>query len=123
MANSKYEVKVLEAYGTCDSDLFKKMATKGDITSDRVKNVVDKVFQITGYAKCNIITEDKNFDVVYYATNTGFISSGSEVLFDSIIDYIGDTDTFRIKEIKTKKGTTFKGVPIFKNIENEEVFE
>ena len=123
MANSKYEVKVLEAYGTCDSDLFKKMATKGDITSDRVKNVVDKVFQITGYAKCNIITEDKNFDVVYYATNTGFISSGSEVLFDSIIDYIGDTDTFRIKEIKTKKGTTFKGVPIFKSIENDEVFE
>lgn len=123
MANSKYEVKIIEAKGTCDSELFKKMATKGDITSDRVKNVVDKVFEITGYAKCNIVTEDKNFDVVYYATNTGFISSGSEVLFNSIVDYIEDTNRFRIKEVKTKKGTTYKGVPIFTTQESEEVYE
>ena len=123
MANSKYEVKIIEAKGSCDSDLFKKMAIKGDITSDRVKNVVDKVFVITGYAKCNIITADKNFDVIYYATNTGFISSGSEVLFNSIIDYMDDTDTFRIKEVKTKKGTTYKGVPIFSSEKAEENFE
>lgn len=123
MANSKYEVNVKEVYGTCDSELFKKMAKKGDITSDRVKNVVDKVFKITGYAICNIITDDKNFDVIYYATDTGFISSGSEILFNSVKDYIEDTDTFRIKEVKTRKGTTYKAVPIFTDIDTGEVFE
>lgn len=123
MANSKYEVNVKEVHGTCDSELFKKMAKKGDITSDRVKNVVDKVFKITGYAICNIITDDKNFDVIYYATDTGFISSGSEILFNSVKDYIEDTDTFRIKEVKTRKGTTYKAVPIFTDIDTGEVFE
>lgn len=123
MANGKYEVIVKEVYGTCDSELFKKMAKKGDITSDRVKNVVDKVFKITGYAICNIVTDDKNFDVIYYATDTGFISSGSEILFESIEDYIGDTDTFRIKEVKTRKGTTYKGIPIFTSKDTGEVFE
>ena len=123
MANSKYEVNVKEVYGTCGSELFKKMAKKGDITSDRVKNVVDKVFKITGYAICNIVTEDKNFDVIYYATDTGFISSGSEILYNSVKDYIEDTDTFRIKEVKTRKGTTYKAVPIFTDIDTGEVFE
>ena len=123
MANGKYEVIVNETYGTCDSELFKKMAKKGDITADRVKNVVDKVFKITGYAMCNIVTDDKNFNVIYYATDTGFISSGSEILFNSVEDYIGDTDTFRIKEVKTRKGTTYKAVPIFVSKEDGEVFE
>lgn len=122
MSKAKYEVNIIDVYGTCDSDLFKKMASKGDITADRIKNVVGKVFNITGYAKCNIVTDDKNFDVVYYATDNGFISSGSQILFDSIIDYIGDTNTFKISEIKTRKGTTYKGVPVFTQ-ENSEVFE
>lgn len=122
MANGKYEVIVNEVYGTCDSELFKKMAKKGDITADRVKNVVDKVFKITGYAMCNIVTDDKNFNVIYYATDSGFISSGSEILFNSIEDYIEDTDTFRIKEVKTRKGTTYKAVPIFTST-SEDVFE
>lgn len=123
MANGKYEVIVNDTYGTCNSELFKKMAKKGDITADRVKNVVDKVFKITGYAMCNIVTDDKNFNVIYYATDTGFISSGSEILFDSVSDYIGDTDTFRIKEVKTRKGTTYKAVPIFTDVDTGEVFE
>lgn len=122
MSKAKYEVNIIDVYGTCDSDLFKKMASKGDITADRIKNVVGKVFNITGYAKCNIVTDDKNFDVIYYATDNGFISSGSQILFDSIIDYIGDTSTFKISEIKTRKGTTYKGVPVFTQ-ENSEVFE
>lgn len=123
MANSKYEVNVKEVYGTCDSELFKKMAKKGDITSDRVKNVVGNVYKITGYAICNIITDDKNFDVIYYATDKGFISSGSEILFESVEDYIGDTDTFKISEVKTRKGTTYKAVPIFIDVNTGEVFE
>ena len=123
MANGKYEVSIIEAKGTCDSALFKKMAKRGDITSDRVKNVVGKVFTISGYAKCNIVTDDKNFDVVYYATDNGFISSGSSILFNSISNYIDDTDTFKITEVKTRKGTTFKGVPIFSNKETGEIYE
>lgn len=123
MANGKYEVSIIEAKGTCDSALFEKMAKRGDITSDRVKNVVGKVFTISGFAKCNIVTDDKNFDVVYYATDNGFISSGSSILFNSISDYIDDTDTFKITEVKTRKGTTFKGVPIFTNKETGEIYE
>lgn len=123
MANGKYEVSIIEAKGTCDSALFEKMAKRGDITSDRVKNVVGGIFEITGYAKCNIVTEDKNFDVVYYATNKGFISSGSNVLFNSISDYLEDTKTFKITEVKTKKGTTYKGVPIFVDNESGEIYE
>lgn len=122
MSKAKYEVNINEVYGSCDSELFKKMASKGDITADRIKNVVGKVFNITGYAKCNIVTDDKNFDVVYYATDNGFISSGSQILLDSIVDYIEDTNTFKISEVKTRKGTTYKGVPVFTS-ESTDMYE
>ena len=32
----KYNVTIKEAKGTCDSELFRKMATKGDITAIKV---------------------------------------------------------------------------------------
>lgn len=112
MSKAKYEVNINLVNGSCDSELFKKMASKGDISAERIKNVVGKVFKITGFAKCNIVTDDKNFDVVYYATDSGYISSGSEVFFDSVNSYIDDTNTFKIAEIKTKKGTTYKAVPV-----------
>ena len=112
MAKGKYVVTINDAKGKCTESLFQKMATNGDISADRVKNCVGKTFELLGYAKCNIQTEDKNFDVVYYATKTGYISSGSEVFFDSILKYIDDAKVFTIKEIKTSKGTTYKASPI-----------
>lgn len=108
----KYEVTIKEKKGSCESPLFEKMAKNGDITSTKVKDVIGKVVKITGYALCNIVTEDRNFDITYYATeNCGILSSGSEVFKNSVDTYLGDTDIFRIVEVKTKKGNTYKAVP------------
>ena len=122
MAKGKYEIKIIEAKGKCEESLFQKMANRGDITSERVKDVVGKTFELVGYAKCNIETDDKNFDIVYYATKTGYISSGSEVFFDSIKDYYDDAKVFTIREIKTSKGTTYKASPVLVD-ETKEIYE
>ena len=112
MERKKYEVTIKEAYGSCDSNLFKKMAQKGDITSVKVQDMLGKVVNITGYAICHINTEDKEFDMGYFATNDGIISTGSEVFADSVSDYIGEVESFKIVSLKTKKGTTYKVSPI-----------
>lgn len=122
MAKGKYEITILEAEGNCKDSLFSKMAKNGDISSERVKDVVGKTFEIIGYAKCNIETDDKNFDIVYYATKTGYISSGSQVFYESVKTYYEDTKVFTIKEIKTNKGTTYKASPILVK-ENTEIYE
>ena len=118
----KYELTIKDAFGSCDTDLFKKMAKKGDITSAKVDDVVGHVVKITGYATANVTTEDKNFDIVYYATDEGYFSSGSQVLFNSIEDYMGDSEVeaFKILKIKTSKGHTYKASPIIKESTNEE---
>lgn len=112
MEKKKYEVTIKEAYGSCDSNLFKKMAQKGDITSVKVQDMVGKVVNITGYAICHITTSEKEFDMGYYATDDGIISTGSEVFADSVSDYMGDVELFKIVSLKTKKGTTYKVSPI-----------
>ena len=48
----------------------------------------------------------------YYSTDEGLISSGSAIFRDSVKDYYGDVDLFKIVSIKTKKGTTYKVTPI-----------
>ena len=110
----KYELTIEKATGSCDTELFKKMATKGDITASKIEAFVDKVVKITGWAEANIKTEDKEFNVTYYATEDGYFSTGSKYFNESLIDYISDTDTFKILKIKTKKGHTYKASPIFK---------
>ena len=112
MEKKKYEVTIKEANGSCDSNLFKKMAQKGDITSVKVQDMLGKVVNITGFAICHITTADKEFDMGYYATNEGIISTGSEVFRDSVEDYLGDVELFKIVSLKTKKGTTYKVSPI-----------
>lgn len=117
----KYEVTIKEACGTCESSLFKKMAQKGDITSVKVQDMLGKVVNITGYAVCHIVTDEKEFDMGYYATNEGIISTGSEVFRDSVEDYMGDVDLFKIVSLKTKKGTTYKVSPIL--TDNEDMLD
>ena len=112
MEKKKYEVTIKEAHGSCNSNLFKKMAQKGDITSVKVQEMLGKVVNITGYAICHITTEDKEFDMGYFATNDGIISTGSEVFADSVSDYFGDVELFKIVSLKTKKGSTYKVSPI-----------
>ena len=65
MESKKYEVTVLEKKGTCDNALFEKMAKKGDITSIKLAEVLGMVVKIIGYARCNIVTDEKNFDISF----------------------------------------------------------
>lgn len=110
-----YEVKIVESKGSCDSTIFEKMAQNGDITSKKVSECIDSVITLTGYAVCHITTSDKEFDMGYYATTTGMISTGSEVFRNSIEEYYGEVDTFQIVSVKTKKGTTYKVTPVLLN--------
>lgn len=114
----KNEVTIKEAKGSCDSNLFKKMVQKGDITSVKVQDMIGKVVNITGYAVCHIVTAEKEFDMGYYATDEGIISTGSKVFKESVEDYMGDVDLFKIVSLKTKKGTTYKVSPILTNNED-----
>lgn len=111
--NKKYEVSVLEKAGTCDSNLFEKMAKKGDITATSIKEFVGKVVTVLGYSKCKIATDEKEFEINYYDTDEyGFISTGSGIFHESIVDYFGEVEQVRIVEAKTKKGKTYKAQPV-----------
>lgn len=111
--NKKYEVEVLEKAGTCDSNLFEKMAKKGDITATSIKEFVGKVVTVLGYSKCKIAIDEKEFEINYYDTDEyGFISTGSGIFHESIVDYFGEVEQVRIVEVKTKKGKTYKAQPI-----------
>lgn len=116
MESKKYEVTVLDKKGTCDNALFEKMAKKGDITSIKLAEVLGMVVKIIGYAKCNIVTDEKNFDINYFDTEEyGLISSGSEIFAESVTDYYGEVENVRLTEVKTKKGKTYKAVPVLGN--------
>lgn len=108
----KYEVQIKETKGSCATPLFKKMVENGDITAERINDCVDKIVKIDGYADCHIVAGDKEFDITYYATSDGMISSGSEVLKQSVLNYLDENVMLKIKKIKTNKGTTYKVSPI-----------
>ena len=112
MANAKFEVKVLDKKGTCDSATFEEIVKNGDVNAEKVTENVSKVVRITGYALCHITAGDKDFDMNYYATDEGFLSSGSVVFKESVESYFGKVSTFKIVSIKTSKGTTYKVSPI-----------
>ena len=121
MENKKYEVTVLEKKGTCDNALFEKMAKKGDLTAIKVSDLIEAKVKITGYAKCNIVTDDKNFNINYFDTEEyGLVSSGSEIFTESVVDYFGEVEKVRIIEVKTKKGKTYKAVPVLGNSKKTE---
>lgn len=113
METKKYEVTVLEKKGTCDNALFEKMAKKGDLTSIKLAELLGVEVKIIGYAKCNIVTDDKNFNINYFDTEEyGLVSSGSEIFTESVVDYFGEVESVRLFEVKTKKGKTYKAVPV-----------
>ena len=117
--NKNYSVEIVEAKGACNSDVFKKMASNGDIQSEKVTDNIGKVFKLTGYAICNIKTADKEFNMGYYSTDSGILSTGSEVFKNSVEEYYGEIDTFKIVSIKTKKGTTYKVTPVLVSVTEE----
>ena len=112
----KYEVSILESEGSCKSNLFEKMAKRGDLTSTKLANVIGCEVEIVGYAKVKIVTDEKEFELMYIDTNEyGLVSTGSEIFYDSVKEYLEDTKQFILKEVKTKKGKTYKAVPKLKN--------
>lgn len=124
METKKYEVTVNEKKGTCDNALFEKMAKKGDLTAIKLSELVGVEVKITGYAKCHILTDEKEFDINYFDTEEyGLVSSGSEIFTESVVDYFGEVESVRLTEVKTKKGKTYKAVPVLGNNKKEEKTE
>ena len=121
METKKYEVSVIEKKGTCDNSLFEKMAKKGDLTAIKLAEILNVEVKITGYAKCHIVTDEKEFDINYFDTEEyGLISSGSEIFTESVVDYFGEVESVRLVEVKTKKGKTYKAVPVLGNSNKEQ---
>ena len=113
MSNENYKVEIEKAVGSCDSNIFKKMASKGDVNAISITGLVGEVVQVSGYAKVHITTKDKDFETYYIATYDGRVfSTGSEYFIESLADYLDDVTTFRIVEVKTKKGKTYKASPV-----------
>lgn len=124
MERKKYEVTVLEKKGTCDNALFEKMAKKGDLQAVKLSDVIGVEVKITGYAKCNVVTDDKNFNINYFDSEEyGLISSGSKIFAESVEDYFGEVESVRLVEVKTNKGKTYKAVPVLRNSKKEEKTE
>ena len=124
METRKYEVTVNEKKGTCDNELFEKMAKKGDLTAIKLSELVGVEVKITGYAKCHIVTDEKEFDINYFDTEEyGLVSSGSEIFTESVVDYFGEVESVRLTEVKTKKGKTYKAVPVLGNNKKEETIK
>ena len=120
----KYEVTVNEKKGTCDNALFEKMAKKGDLTAIKLSELIGVEVKIAGYAKCHIVTDEKEFDINYFDTEEyGLVSSGSEIFTESVVDYFGEVENVRLTEVKTKKGKTYKAVPVLGNNKKEEKTE
>ena len=121
METRKYEVTVNEKKGTCDNVLFEKMAKKGDLTAIKLSELVGAEVKIKGYAKCHIVTDEKEFDINYFDTEEyGLVSSGSKIFTESVVDYFGEVESVRLTEVKTKKGKTYKAVPVLGNNKKEE---
>lgn len=120
METRKYVVTVNEKKGTCDNALFEKMAKKGDLTAIKLSELIGVEVKITGYAKCHIVTDEKEFDINYFDTEEyGLVSSGSEIFTESVLDYFEEVESVRLTEVKTKKGKTYKAVPVLGNSKKE----
>ena len=116
-----YKVEILEKKGTCEDELFEIMAKNGDITSQKLADMIGCQVKITGYAICHITADDKDFSITYFDTDEyGLISSGSQVFLESVISYFGKVDKVILTEIKTKKGKTYKAVPVLTRKKKEE---
>ena len=118
MATNKktYNVEILEAQGTCDSDMFRLMAQEGDLNATKIKELLGNQVEITGYAVVHITTDEKDFEVMYIDTaEYDLVSAGSEIFRDSVKKYYEKgIRKFALKEIATKKGKTYKATPVLK---------
>ena len=108
-----FEITLINAEGTCDTTLFKKMISKADVTSTAITELVGKIFTPTGSANVHIKTTEKEFDRLLIDTKEyGIIHTSSTVFEDGFSDYRGECDKMRIVGVKAKLGTCYKCVPV-----------
>ena len=121
--NKNFEITLINAEGTCDTALFKKMINKADVTSTPITKLVGNTFSPTGSADVHIKTTEKEFDRLLIDTKEyGIIHTSSSVFEDGFADYRGECDSMRIVGVKAKLGTCYKCVPVI-TAESEEVSE
>lgn len=111
----KYVVEILgEPTGALNTDIFRIMVSKGDITSTSISELVDEKLTINGTCAVHVSTDEKEFNMAYFNTlEKGIVHAGGETLFDkSYDDYSAYTDKFIVKKIKCKLGTAYKAVPV-----------
>lgn len=121
--NKNFEIILINAEGTCDTALFKKMISKADVTSTPIIELVGKTFTPTGSADVHIKTSEKEFDRLLIDTKEyGTIHTSSTVFEDGFADYRGECDKMRVVGVKAKLGTCYKCVPVI-TAESEEVTE
>ena len=121
--NKNFEITLINAEGTCDTTLFKKMISKADVTSTPITELVGKTFTPTGSANVHIKTTEKEFDRLLIDTKEyGIIHTSSTVFEDGFADYRGECDKMRIVGVKAKLGTCYKCVPVI-TAESVEVSE
>ena len=121
----EFEVTLNNATGTLNTELFKKMCAKGDVTSTGIVNLVGCTFTPQGDADCHIKTSEREFDRTYIDTvEYGIIHTASPIFLDGYSDYSGECDTMRIVAVKVKLGTCYKCVPVFnKEVETKEFLD
>ena len=121
--NKNFEITLINAEGTCDTTLFKKMINKADVTSAPITELVGKIFTPTGSANVHIKTAEKEFDRLLIDTREyGIIHTSSSVFEESFSDYRGECDKMRVVGVKAKLGTCYKCVPVI-SVGSEEVTE
>lgn len=121
--NKNFEITLINAEGTCDTTLFKKMISKADVTSTPITELVGKTFTPTGSANVHIKTTKKEFDRLFIDTKEfGIIHTSSSVFEDGFADYRGECDKMRVVGVKAKLGTCYKCVPVI-TAESEEDIE
>lgn len=117
-----FEITLISSEGTCNTELFKKMISKADVTSTPITELVGKTFTPTGSADVHIKTADKEFDRLLIDTKEyGIIHTSSPVFEDGFADYSRECDSMRIVGVKAKLGTCYKCVPVITALETEQL--
>ena len=121
--NKNFEITLINAEGTCDTSLFKKMISKADVTSTPITELVGNIFTPTGSANVHIKTNEKEFDRLLIDTKEyGIIHTSSSVFEEGFSDYRDECDKMRVVGVKAKLGTCYKCVPVI-TADSDEVSE
>lgn len=112
-----FNVEVKNVSGTCDSELFKLMASEGDITSISVSELVNNEFTVNGYAEAVVTTDERTVKRLYIDTKEfGLIHTSSDTFKKGFKTYVVYGSKMRIVGVKAKLGTCYKCVPVLNKV-------